>query len=160
MKRAYKPPRSIHVWVLLYFIMFYYILIYFIIFYNILLYFVISVSLSLPSLFMKDPGQKAAGLRPNINTNSFCPAHHRQYNRTQNHKPSFSESDWMFVCATSYNGSRLSDVLCSKYLGWISCPPHRWISRITPQHRTTFWNIKISKQLLLVEIKRIFIKYS
>ena len=50
--------------------------------------------------------------------------------------------DWMLVCATSYNGSRLSDVLCSKYLGWISCPPPRWISRITPQHWTTFWKIQ------------------
>ena len=98
-----------------------------------------ALSLTLPSLFMKGPGQRLAGLRPNITTNSFFPDH-RQCSGNQN--SFFWIRDWMLVCATSYNSSRLSDVLCSKYLGWISCPPPRWISRITPQHWTTFWKIQ------------------
>ena len=55
--------------------------------------------------------------------------------------------DWMLVCATSYNGSRLSDVLCSKYLGSVSCPlpdGSRESLHNTKQH------FEISKQMLLV----------
>ena len=91
----------------------------------------------LRSLFMRGPGQRLAGLRPNITANSFCPT---QCSQNPNHKPASCHffRDWMLVCATSYNGRRLSDVLCSKYLGGISCSPPRWISRITPQHWTTF----------------------
>ena len=55
--------------------------------------------------------------------------------------------NWLLVCATSYNGSRLSDVLCSKYLGSVSCPfpdGSRESLHNTKQH------FEISKQMLLL----------
>ena len=88
----------------------------------------------LPSLLWRAPGWRLAGLRPNITTRPLCPPSMQQ---NRNSRPCFF-CDWTLVCATSYNGSGLSDVLCWKYLGAVSCSTRRWISRITPQHRATF----------------------